>query len=121
MPRTAFSRPSTTLRLSWRGQRRMVSSSTSASRATARPCSLPSDVFERIFVPAEFREALSDRAWLQAMLDAERALAAAEGRAGVIPRDAAEAIADACRADRFDAAEIGEQGHAPGNPVEPLV
>jgi 3-carboxy-cis,cis-muconate cycloisomerase len=78
-------------------------------------------VFERIFVPAEFREALSDRAWLQAMLDAERALAAAEGRAGVIPRDAAEAIADACRADRFDAAEIGEQGHAPGNPVEPLV
>ena len=78
-------------------------------------------MFERIFVPAEFREALSDRAWLQAMLDAERALAAAEGRAGVIPGDAAEAIAAAARADRFDAAEIGEQGQAPGNPVEPLV
>jgi 3-carboxy-cis,cis-muconate cycloisomerase len=78
-------------------------------------------VFERIFVPAEFREALSDRAWLQAMLDVERALAAAEARAGVIPGDAAEAIAAACRAELFDPAELGEQGRAAGNPVEPLV
>jgi 3-carboxy-cis,cis-muconate cycloisomerase len=78
-------------------------------------------VFERIFVPTEFRDALSDRAWLQAMLDAERALAAAEASAGVIPREAAEAIAAACRADRFDPVEIADQGRAPGNPVEPLV
>jgi 3-carboxy-cis,cis-muconate cycloisomerase len=78
-------------------------------------------MFERIFVPAEFRDALSDRAWLQAMLDVERALAAAEAKAGVIPGEAAEAIAAACSADHFDAAEIGEQGRAPGNPVEPLV
>jgi 3-carboxy-cis,cis-muconate cycloisomerase len=78
-------------------------------------------MFDRIFVPAEFREALSDRAWLQAMLDAERALAAAEARAGVIPPDAAEAIAAACEWDRFDPAELGEEGRAPGNPVEPLV
>jgi 3-carboxy-cis,cis-muconate cycloisomerase len=78
-------------------------------------------VFESIFVPAEFREAVSGRAWVQAMLDVERALAAAEAQAGVIPGDAAEAIADACRADRFDAAELGEQGRAAGNPIEPLV
>jgi 3-carboxy-cis,cis-muconate cycloisomerase len=78
-------------------------------------------MFDRIFVPAEFREALSDRAWLQAMLDAERALAAAEARAGVIPPDAAEAIAAACEWERFDPAEVGEQGRAAGNPVEPLV
>jgi 3-carboxy-cis,cis-muconate cycloisomerase len=78
-------------------------------------------MFERIFVPAEFRDALSDRAWLQAMLDAEAALAAAEARGGVIPAEAAEAIAAACRAEQFDPAELGEQGRAPGNPVEPLV
>jgi 3-carboxy-cis,cis-muconate cycloisomerase len=78
-------------------------------------------VFQAIFVPAEFRDALSDRAWLQAMLDAERALAVAEARVGVIPVEAAEAIGAACSADHFDVAEIGEQGRGPGNPVEPLV
>jgi 3-carboxy-cis,cis-muconate cycloisomerase len=78
-------------------------------------------MFDRIFVPDEFREALSDRAWLQAMLDAERALAAAEARAGVIPPEAAEAIASACEWERFDPAELGEQGRSAGNPVEPLV
>jgi 3-carboxy-cis,cis-muconate cycloisomerase len=78
-------------------------------------------MFERIFVPAEFRDALSDGAWLQAMLDAERALAAAEARAGVIPAEAAQAIAVACEAGRFDPVAILEQGREPGNPVEPLV
>jgi 3-carboxy-cis,cis-muconate cycloisomerase len=78
-------------------------------------------VFEQIFLPAEFRETVSDRAWLQAMLDVERALAAAEARAGVIPAEAAEAIAAACDAERFDPVELGEQARAPGNPVEPLV
>ena len=78
-------------------------------------------LFDAIFVPPALREAVSDRAWLQAMLDAERALAAAEARAGVIPADAAEAIAAACSADRFDPAEIGAQGRATAAPVEPLV
>jgi 3-carboxy-cis,cis-muconate cycloisomerase len=78
-------------------------------------------MFERIFVPAEFRDVLSDGAWLQAMLDVERALAAAEAGAGVIPADAAEAIARACRPERFDPDELGEQGRRAGNPVEPLV
>lgn len=78
-------------------------------------------MFERLFVPAELRETLSDRAWLQALLDVERALATAEARAGLIPEDAARAIGEACRSDRFDAAVIGDAGRAPGNPVEPLV
>jgi 3-carboxy-cis,cis-muconate cycloisomerase len=78
-------------------------------------------MFEQIFVPAEFREAVSDQAWLQAMLDVERALAVAEARAGLIPGDAAKAIGRACRADRFDADDLAEQGRAAGNPVEPLV
>jgi 3-carboxy-cis,cis-muconate cycloisomerase len=79
------------------------------------------ELFERIFVPAELRDAVSDRAWLQAMLDAERALAAAEARARVIPVEAAQAIAAACTPERFDAAELADDGRAAGNPVEPLV
>jgi len=77
-------------------------------------------VFERIFVPEEFRDAVSDRAWLTALLDVEAALARAEVRAGVIPAAAAAAIVDACDADRFDAVEVAEAGRAAGNPVEPL-
>jgi 3-carboxy-cis,cis-muconate cycloisomerase len=80
-----------------------------------------SELFERIFVPAEFRAAVSDRAWLQAMLDVERALAAAEAQAGVIPAEAAEAIAAACSSERFDPVQLGDEGRAAGNPVEPLV
>jgi 3-carboxy-cis,cis-muconate cycloisomerase len=64
---------------------------------------------------------VSDRAWLQAMLDAERALAAASARAGIVPEGAAAAIAAACRADRFDPDDLGRRAEAAGNPVVPLV
>ena len=77
--------------------------------------------FDAIFVPDELRDEVSDRAWLQAMLDFERALALAEARAGVISEDAAEAIAEACSADRFDLDALVAGGRAVGNPAEPLV
>jgi 3-carboxy-cis,cis-muconate cycloisomerase len=64
---------------------------------------------------------LSDRAVLQAMLDAERALAVASARAGIVPEAAAAAIAGACRADRFDPDDLGRRAEAAGNPVVPLV
>jgi 3-carboxy-cis,cis-muconate cycloisomerase len=78
-------------------------------------------MFDRIFVPAPLREVLSDEAWLQAFLDVERGLALAEASAGLIPETAAAEIAEACRAERFDAAALADEGRAPGNPVEPLV
>jgi 3-carboxy-cis,cis-muconate cycloisomerase len=78
-------------------------------------------MFERLLVPAEFVTATSDAAWLAGMLDAEAALAAAEAQAGVIPADAAGAIASACRAELYDADAIAEEGRAAGNPAEPLV
>jgi 3-carboxy-cis,cis-muconate cycloisomerase len=78
-------------------------------------------VFDRLLVAQEFREATSDTAWLQALLDAEAALAVANARAGAIPEDAGEAIAAACRADAFDADALADDGRAAGNPVEPLV
>ena len=79
------------------------------------------ELFGPIFVPEELREAVSGRAWLQAMLDAERALAVAQARAGLIPPGEAEAIAECCDADRFDPEEIGREGRATGNPAAPLV
>ncbi len=80
-------------RRSWHAHAMMCSSSTCTSREIDRPPSSRSDVFERLFVPDWILSAVSDRAWLQAMLDAERALAAAEAQAGVIPAEAADAIA----------------------------
>jgi 3-carboxy-cis,cis-muconate cycloisomerase len=78
-------------------------------------------IFGPIFVPDEFREAVSGRAWLEAMLDAEAALATANAQVGLIPRQAAAAIVSCCEATRFDPAELGRDGRAAGNPVPPLV
>ncbi len=77
--------------------------------------------FDGLFVPAELRAAVSSRAWLEAMLDAERALANAGATAGAVPADVASEIAAACAADRFDFEQLLEEGRAVGNPVEPLV
>ena len=78
-------------------------------------------LFGPIFVPDRIRAAVGDRAWLQAMLDAEGALAVAQARAGLIPSEAAEAISGCCDADRFDPEELGGQSRAAGNPVPSLV
>jgi 3-carboxy-cis,cis-muconate cycloisomerase len=64
---------------------------------------------------------VSDRAWLQAMLDVEAALARAQARAGLLPAEHAEAIARACVAERFDASAIGAEATKTGNPAVPLV
>jgi 3-carboxy-cis,cis-muconate cycloisomerase len=77
--------------------------------------------FSAIFVPDELREAVSDRAWVQGMLDAERSLALAGAAVGVVPGTAASRIADTCRAELFDPERLAEKGRAVGNPVEPLV
>ena len=78
--------------------------------------------FDALFVPAEIRDAVSGRSWLEAMLDVESALAGAGALVGVVPVASAEAIADACGdTDAFRWEELIDQGHAVGNPVEPLV
>jgi 3-carboxy-cis,cis-muconate cycloisomerase len=61
-----------------------------------------------------------DRAWLQAMLDAEAALARARASVGQIPGDVAEAIAAACRAEDYDVASLGRDAVGGGNPAAPL-
>ena len=79
------------------------------------------DLFGPIFAPDAFREVVSGKAWLQAMLDAEAALAVAGSRAGLIPAKDAEAIARCCDADLFDPGEIGHAGRPAGSPVPALV
>ena len=66
-------------------------------------------------------EHTSDRAWVQAMLDVEAALARAHAAAGTIPAAHADAIASVCDVDRFDIAALGEQTAASASPVVPLV
>jgi 3-carboxy-cis,cis-muconate cycloisomerase len=74
--------------------------------------------FEALFVPAELRAAVSGDAWLAAMVEAERALAAVEERLGLVPEGTAAAIAVA---GPFDPEELAEDGRRVGNPAEPLV
>ena len=78
-------------------------------------------LFRPLFIPDEIQAAVGGRSWLQAMLDAEAALATAEARAGLIPNEAAETISEHCNVDRFDPGEIGRKGRSAGNPVPPLV
>jgi len=77
--------------------------------------------FSAIFVPDELSASLSDRAWLEAMLEAERALVDAEARAGLVSEEAVRAVTAALAADRYDIDTLAAEGRAPGNPVEPLV
>lgn len=66
--------------------------------------------------------ARTDRhAWLQAMLDFERALASAQAGCGVIPREAADEIARHCSADQYDAASISRRAVESATPVIALV
>ena len=80
-----------------------------------------SELFAPLFATPALRECFSDRAWLQALLDFESALARVQARAGRIPALAADAIAAACRAERFDPRALGEAARAAGNPLVPLV
>jgi 3-carboxy-cis,cis-muconate cycloisomerase len=77
--------------------------------------------FQALFVPQDLRDAVSDEAWLQGMLDAEAALARASARVSLIPVDAASAISAACRRDLYDIEEIALAGRSTGNPTVPLV
>jgi 3-carboxy-cis,cis-muconate cycloisomerase len=78
-------------------------------------------MFDALFTPERVLAELSDRAFVQAMLDAERALARAEAAVGAIPVSAADEIARACDAALYDADRIAVEARSAGNPAEPLV
>jgi 3-carboxy-cis,cis-muconate cycloisomerase len=78
-------------------------------------------LFGEVLARGRVRAAVGDRAWLQAMLDVEAALARAQAAAGVIAAEHADAIAAACRAERYDVDALGAEAAAVGNPAAPLV
>jgi 3-carboxy-cis,cis-muconate cycloisomerase len=81
----------------------------------------PFGLFDGVLARGSVRDEVSDRAWLQAMLDAEAALARAQATVGLLDPAVAESIARACRAEDFDIAAIGRAAAESGNPVVPLV
>jgi 3-carboxy-cis,cis-muconate cycloisomerase len=82
---------------------------------------LPSSLLGPLFSSAPMRAVMSDKARLQRMLEVEYALAAAEARLGIIPKKAIKPIGDACLAERYDIAALGEAAVASGNIAIPLV
>ncbi len=95
-----------------------------------RPSSSPSDpgvgragigLFDAVLARGPVRDLVSDGAWLAAMLEVEAALAHAQAALGLVPAEAAAAIAAACRPERHDVAALGAAAARSGNPVVPLV
>ncbi|MDG4780807.1 3-carboxy-cis,cis-muconate cycloisomerase [Micromonospora sp. WMMD961] len=87
-----------------------------------RPSSSPSDgLLGGVSGAPDVDTELSDRSLLQAMLDAEAALARATADVGILPTPAADAIVEQCRADRYDPGALGRAADDTGNPVVPLV
>jgi 3-carboxy-cis,cis-muconate cycloisomerase len=77
--------------------------------------------FGPLFVPGELLDAVAGRAWLEAMLAFESGLARTEASLGIVPADAADAIADRCRAELYDFDALLLEGRSVGSPPEPLV
>ncbi|MFI1253617.1 adenylosuccinate lyase family protein [Streptomyces netropsis] len=65
--------------------------------------------------------ALSDEAWVAAMLEAEVALARSQAALGVIPADAVGPITEGAGSVRMDVAELARQSRGAANPVVVLV
>jgi 3-carboxy-cis,cis-muconate cycloisomerase len=78
-------------------------------------------LFAGIFARGDVAAQVDARAWLTAMLDFERALAGACGRAGLIPQAAARAIASACVPENFDTSALGREAALSAQPAVPLV
>lgn len=80
-----------------------------------------SGLFDGIFARGDVPHAVSDEAWLSAMLETEAALAEAWAEVDRIPAVHAAAIREVCSPSRFDISALGHAAAEHGNPVIPLV
>ncbi|HEV7658158.1 MAG TPA: adenylosuccinate lyase family protein [Mycobacteriales bacterium] len=78
-------------------------------------------LFSPVRAGTEVEGLTSDEAFLQAMLDAEAALARAQARLGLVPSDAAKVITDLARVGNVDLVAIAHEARDGANPVVPLV
>nr|AGH68898.1 3-carboxymuconate cycloisomerase [Streptomyces sp. CNH189] len=90
-------------------------------RSTPLPDHLDTGLLSPVRAGTPVESAVGDGAWLQAMLDAEAALARAQARCGTVPAHAAEAITAAARADLLDMRELALAARETANPVVGLV
>jgi 3-carboxy-cis,cis-muconate cycloisomerase len=97
------------------------SSSSSPEPAGAQGPGAGPGLFDEVLAAGPVRDAVADRRWLAAMLEAEAALARAQAALGLIPAEAAAAITAACVPERYDLADIAAGAAGSGTPVLPLV
>ncbi|MEU5689625.1 3-carboxy-cis,cis-muconate cycloisomerase [Streptomyces venezuelae] len=89
--------------------------------AAAPPAQPDAGLLSPVRAGTAVEAAVGDEAWLQAMLDAEAALARAQARTGTVPAAAAEAITAAARAEHFDVRALALAARSTANPVVGLV
>src|SRR5208282_4105319 len=82
---------------------------------------IDSAVFRDIFSTEAMRRVFSDENRVQKYLDFEGALARAQARLGIIPKQAAEEICRHCNAAEIDLAKLKVQTERIGYPVLPVV
>jgi 3-carboxy-cis,cis-muconate cycloisomerase len=82
---------------------------------------MPVRLIESLATTEPLADVFSDQSILRAMLDFEVALARVEAKLDVIPREAAEVIAQAADTDFFDAPELARETLRAGTPAIPLV
>ena len=80
-----------------------------------------SEPVDALFSTPRMSAIFSPGAHVRAMLAFEAALAQAEARAGVIPQEAASAIAASCREELFDVVALYREAAVAGTPAIPLV
>jgi len=82
---------------------------------------IDSILFRDAFGTPAMREVFSDRRLIARYIEVEVALARAEARCGVIPSEAAEAIARESRLERIDFDHMRHETDIVGYPILPLV
>ena len=80
-----------------------------------------SGIFRDAFGSAAMRAVFADESVVAKYVEVEVALAAAEGKVGVIPQDAAEAIKRSARADAIDLAKLKQETDLVGYPIVGVV
>lgn len=78
-------------------------------------------IFEGFLSTSETLGAFSDRAFVDAMLRFEAALARAQAAEGLIPESAAHSIVSSCKVELFDVAKIVRESSRAGSVAIPLV
>jgi 3-carboxy-cis,cis-muconate cycloisomerase len=82
---------------------------------------IDSAIFRDIFSTEAMRRVFSDENRIQKYLDFEAALARAQARLGIIPKDAGEEIVRHCNSSEMDFAKLKVQTERIGYPVLPVV